>query len=824
MTPAELRGRRRALGLTQANLAAVLDVSANTVARWERGELRVGRPGRVARCLEQLERRPAEPALDPRAPFTAAPMKVSRSVTTPAGQVERPAAVPGELSSFVGRELELRHVRRLLESTRLLTLTGTGGVGKTRLALALLQEVKTDSRAAPVFVDLAPLTDPALVPQTVASAVGAREQPGRSLVATLIDVIHRRRLLVVLDNCEHLVYACAALADELLPACPNLRLLTTSREPFGLAGETVWRVPSLLRPEPEMAPDHIERTEAVRLFVERARAVLPELDLQERNLRAVADICRRLDGIPLALELAAAHVPMLSLEQLAARLEDALGLLTSGGRLAPARQQTVRATLDWSYRLLTLEAGSEAPRARDRHAVYFLAMVEQTEPELFGQGHLVAQARLEREHDNCRAALGWLAQRAETEAAQRLAGALGRFWFYRGYLTESAVWMERVLALPDGARRTAGRAKCLWGCVGVSLSRADYVAVEQLGQEARALWHEVGNVGEEGFALFGLGFVARLRGDFPRARALLEEGLGLCRTGHHGAGETNCLWSLAELASGLGDDREARVWAEAALARATEVGWTIGVAVARRVLGAVHARRGEYGAAAVLLEASLTEARALGARWWIAETLAQLGQLALTQGNPGLAAMRFGESLALARDLADRAGIVRALEGIAQLAVLRRAPRQALQLAAAAAALRETMRAPLAATDRLQLERRLAPARRTLGEPAAEAACAEGGAVPVQQAIDLALVHAQPESPARSAATGCSRLTERELTVTRLVAQGLTNRQIAEHLVIAEGTAERHVGNILAKLDMSTRSQIAAWAVGLAVLQRAPNS
>jgi predicted ATPase/DNA-binding XRE family transcriptional regulator len=638
LSPDELRRRRRALSLTQADLAAVLDVSANTVARWERGELHVGRPGRVVRCLERLERRSSRPAADPRPSPTPAPMKASRSGTRHAWPSPLPHAPPGELSSFVGRELELRHVRRLLESTRLLTLTGAGGVGKTRLARMLLQEVSTANRAGLVCVDLAPLADPALVPQTVATALGIREQPGRPLLATLIDVIHRKPLLVVLDNCDHLVHACAALAEELLRACPNLRLLATSREPFGLAGETVWRVPSLLLPEPQMAPDHIERTEAVRLFVERARAVLPTLELHEQNVRVVGGICRRLDGIPLALELAAAQVPLLSLEQLAARLDDALGLLTRGGRLAPARQQTVRATLDWSYRLLTaaeqrlldrlavfaggwtleaaeaiagvdrgqpgevlrllghlvdkslvvverdpdglvryrlletvrqyalerLMASREAPRARGRHAAYFLALVEQTELELFGHGYLVAQARLEREHDNCRAALCWLVERAETEAAQRLAGALGRFWFYRGYLTESAAWMERVLALPNGDRRPAGRAKCLWGCAVVSLSRADYATAERLGQAARALWHEVGNTGEEGFALFLLGFVARLRGDFAAARPLLEQGLGLCRAGGHGAGEANCLWSLAELASDLGDTRAARVWAEAA--------------------------------------------------------------------------------------------------------------------------------------------------------------------------------------------------------------------------------------------------------------------
>jgi non-specific serine/threonine protein kinase len=240
------------------------------------------------------------------------------------------------------------------------------------------------------------------------------------------------------------------------------------------------------------------------------------------------------------------------------------------------------------------------------------------------------------------------------------------------------------------------------------------------------------------------------------------------------------------------------------------------------VLGALHARHGEHGAAAALLEASLADARALGARWWIAETLAQLGQLALRQADPGLAARYFGESLALARDLADRAGVARALEGIAQLTVVRRGPRQALQLAAAAAALRESIRAPLAPADGVQLELGLAAARRSLDESAAGAAWAEGRGLEPREAIELALAQAQPDAPARFGRTRHGTLTERELAVARLVAEGLTNRQIAEQLVIAEGTAERHVGNILSKLDMTTRAQVAAWAVGTGLVQQAP--
>jgi len=714
------------------------------------------------------------------------------------------------------------------------------------------------------------------------------------LLATLVDVLQGKELLLVLDNCEHLIDACASLGYELLPTCPDLRILATSREPLGIAGETVWRVTALSLPEPETPSERVGRAAAVRLFIERARSVLPGFELSEQNAGVVADVCRRLDGIPLALELAAAHAPLLSAEQVAARLGDALGLLTRGGRLAPARQQTVRATLDWSYGLLakpeqilfdhlavfaggwTLEAAEavagadgiepgdvlpllgqlvdkslvvvepgpaglvryrllevlrqyglerlaargHVPSVQDRHAAFFLTLAEQTEPELFGRGGLAAQARLERDHDNCRAALRWLVAHADTGRAQRLAGALGRFWFFRGYLSEGETWTERVLALPGGDRPTAGRAKTLYGAAGVALARGDYAAVERTALEARDLWRRLGNRAEEGFALFLLGHAAQRLGASRAARTFLEAGLALSRATRQGAAEANCLWALAEVAFDQGDDREARAWAQAALARATEAGWTVGISVARRVLGALSLRQGDYPAATALLEASLADARELGARWWIAETLAPLGQLALEQGDAGQARAHIAVSLTLARELADRASMARALEGLAQLGVVQGMPHRALQLAGAAAALRDSIRAPTAPVERSRLERRLTPARRALGERAAQAAWAEGRALPLQQAVALALAGAPSDSAERFAKRGRSVLTAREQEVARLVACGLTNRQIAEQLFIAEGTAERHVGNIFAKLDVHARSQIAAWTVKQRLLRQ----
>ena len=262
------------------------------------------------------------------------PLRVSKVVVS--------QRLPVQLTSFVGRDTELAQLRELLTQNRLLTLTGAGGAGKTRLAIQLAGHLDGEFGDGVWYVDLAPITDPELVPLTVARAFGLPDQPGRSTMDTLTRFIADRQMLVVLDNCEHLLDASAELVAELLAACPGLGLLATSREPIGVAGEVSWRVPSLSLAD-----------EAVELFRERARHARPDFAVNDDNAAAVAEICRRLDGLPLAIELAAARVRALSLSEILDSLHDRFRLLTGGARTAVRRQQTLRASVDWSHALLT---------------------------------------------------------------------------------------------------------------------------------------------------------------------------------------------------------------------------------------------------------------------------------------------------------------------------------------------------------------------------------------------------------------------------------------------------------------------------------------
>ncbi len=263
--------------------------------------------------------------------------------------------LPVQLTSFVGREREMTEVKRLLPTARLLTLTGTGGAGKTRLALHVAADVLEEFPNGVWLVELAALSDPALVPHTIASALRIREASGSPMLATLLDYLQYKKLLLMLDNCEHLIEACAHLAEAMLRACPDLRILATSREPLGVPGELAWRVPSLSLPEPGWlpSPETLMKYGAVRLFIERAAVGQPTFTLTPQNSVPVATVVQRLDGIPLAIELAAARVQGLSVEQIARRLDDLFRLLTRGSRTSPPRHQTLQGVLDWSYHLLS---------------------------------------------------------------------------------------------------------------------------------------------------------------------------------------------------------------------------------------------------------------------------------------------------------------------------------------------------------------------------------------------------------------------------------------------------------------------------------------
>jgi tetratricopeptide (TPR) repeat protein len=392
------------------------------------------------------------------------------------------------------------------------------------------------------------------------------------------------------------------------------------------------------------------------------------------------------------------------------------------------------------YRQERLIDRGDADVLADRHAQFYVTLAERAEPEFYSHAALTALSRLEQEHDNCRKALRWLVDRLDAEDTQRLAGAMGRFWFFRGYVAESSAWLKQALALPGGDRPTAGRAKCLYGLGSLALSQGDFEAMERAMQEALALWRALGNACEEGFTLFSLGLASRLRADYPSARVLLEAGVEVSRAADCGAAETNNLFALAELAYEEGNDVEARERAEAALARASGLEWTRAAAAARTVLGRVSWRQGDTTTALALLEGSLADLRELGPRFlWVVQTLTDLGELAIEQGDLSQAHARLAESLVTTAELRDRFGTARNLDGFAQLAAANGQARVSLRLAGAAATLREAIGVPRTPTNSAALEHCLKSARAALGDDTADVAWADGAALTLDQAVDYAL-------------------------------------------------------------------------------------
>lgn len=643
----------------------------------------------------------------------------------------QPNNLPQQLTSFIGREREMAEVKRLLTTTRLLTLTGAGGCGKTRLALQVAADLLEEYPDGVWFVDLAPLSDPALVPQSVASALGVREEPGHPLGDTLTAYLGPKSLLFVLDNCEHLVSACAHLCDSLLRACANLRILATSREVLGIGGETTWRLPSLASPDPEHLPslERLTQYEAVRLFIDRAVAVLPTFTATNQNAPAVAQVCHRLDGIPLAIELAAARVKVLSVEQINARLEDRFRLLTGGSRTALPRQQTLRAAVDWGYELLsekeqklwqrlsvfaggwTLEAAEavcagegieqtevldllaqlvdkslvlvdetaregmryrlletirqygrerlaesgDAESVRRKHALFCVVFAEKAEDRLTGPEVRTWLDWFEAEHDNIRGALKW-ALEGDAEIALRLAGAMWKFWDWRGYVEEGRKWLEAVLASSDSLARTVKRAKTLRGAGWLASQQGDYAfATTKLAESLeieREVEHRPGIVS----SLNALGFVEDQQGDSVSARQGLEEALAIGRKLGDKvavAASLNCLGALALV---RGDHTATRAFYQESLAIDREVGHKLGLGICLHNLAQVATQEGKYALARSLLEEGLAIARELGNKAGIAWCLGSLGRVAMEDGDYALARSRLQESLAVHQELGNRRG------------------------------------------------------------------------------------------------------------------------------------------------------------------------
>jgi predicted ATPase/class 3 adenylate cyclase len=620
----------------------------------------------------------------------------------------RPNNLPLQVTSFVGRERELAEVTRRLvgepPGPRLVTLTGPGGTGKTRLALQAAADVLDAHPDGVWLVELAALADPAIVPQTVAAAVGVREAPGRPVLATLTDALKPRRLLLVLDNCEHLLDACARLADALLRACPHLRLLCTSREALGIAGEAAWRVPSLPVPAdggaapPAPGAAGLAGYAAVRLFAERAAAVRPGFALTADNAAAVAQVCARLDGIPLAIELAAARVRVLPPPQLLARLDDRFRLLTGGSRTALERHQTLQATVDWSYALLTepertlfarlaafaggwtLEAAETVgadPDDADGDGIAAGAVLDLL-TRLADKSLVVADEQpdgtaryrlLETLRHYARQKLA--ARGAAVDALRRRHAA-----HYLALAEEAAphltgpqqlAWLERLAAEQDNLR-AALRWSLDDGAAAAGLRLA--VALDQFWflrrhvAEGRAWLAELlaapgaaARDAPRARALVAAGRLAMLAGDAPQGRALLGEGLTLARAAGEAAVAALALASLGWVSRARGDYAAARPLFEEALAIFRRLGDRWGVAEMLSSLGRLTHWQGDSAAAHALCEEALATGRRLGDRREIAQALEGLGEVASTTGDPAAARGLLDESLAGFRELGDQTGV-----------------------------------------------------------------------------------------------------------------------------------------------------------------------
>ena len=799
--------------------------------------------------------------------------------------------LPAARSSFVGREREMLEIKRGLAMTRLLTLTGAGGSGKTRLALEVAKDLAGAYPNGVWLVDLAGLAESALVPQKVATILGVEERSDEPPTDTLAEALRAKEMLLVLDNCEHVVEAVAHLVDLLLDSCPRLRVVATSREALRVSGEVRWPVPPLSVPQlrRRLTVEDLERSESARLFVERASNRRPQFALKPENVGPVARICRRLEGVPLAIELAAARVGTLSVEQISKRLGNSLELLSDGGRTAAPRQRTLKGTLDWSldllaeperllfgrlsvfaggwtlqaaeavgagrgievgevldllsglvekslvvanptagdearYRLLEpirqyalkkLEGSGEVATVRRGHASFFLALAEKAEPELRGPQTTAWLGRLETEHDNLRTALSWSLEGGDPRLGLRLTAAMWLYWRTRGYLSEASRWLEEALA-EDAAVDPAARAGALRGLGYVLRERNDFRRSEACFDEALALYEALGNEQRVADCLASLGWVAQFQGDAARTPTFFERSLATARRSGNQAVVPSVLNGMAFIAREGGDFGRAQELWEQALAVARRQGDLFEAATILKNMGYTELARGNHERSKALLEEALVLYRRIGNKYGETDCLAVLGTAATLQGDPQRAKALLQESLVFYAESGLKADTAESLEGLAETAGALGEYARAARLWGAAEGLRETFDLPWTVAERMLYEPRLAAARTRLTTAAWQAAFAEGQAMTSQETVEYALSGEEPTTLTRQAPdqpvayAHLPSLTRREREVAVLVAQGLTNRQIAEELFISERTVDNHVSNILKKGGFRSRQQVTA--------------
>jgi predicted ATPase/DNA-binding CsgD family transcriptional regulator len=730
----------------------------------------------------------------------------------------QPNNLPAQLTSFVGRHAELADVVVLISSARLVTVTGAAGCGKTRLALHAASAVLPDFPDGVWLVELSRVNDAAFVGQAVATVLGVREEPGGSIGDSLASHLKGKGTLLVLDGCEHVVEATAAVADDLLRRCPELHLLVTSREALRVAGEAVWRIPSLMP------------SDAAALFLDRARLADSTFHLDVDQAPMADLVCRRLDGIPLAIELAAARVHVMSVQQILERLEDRFRLLTGGSRTALPRHQTLRAAVDWSYqhldeleallfRRLSVFSGDFAvdsleavccdervpagevidllTRLADKSLVvpeagsgdrfrYRLLetlseygrerLAESGEADVFWRRHAdhfvqlaeaASEERITEEQSNLTAALEFL--RAGGDAAGlRLAVALVGYWDSAGHVNEGRERLEALLTAVAGEPDV--RAKALDGAGWLALRQADMAGARTLFAAARSLLQSRGDSEEMARTLSNLAIACIFSGELDEAREHLEESLRVGQRAGAKRSVAGTLWVLGLVAYFAGALNEAEERATESLRLSEEIG-------DRKLAGFLQAA---------------------------------LGVIDLERGRFVQARGRLEKGLDVSVEIGDRMNTALILEALCRLTAATSAWTVALKLGGAAAAVRELAGARSIPIWQDRVEAAIDEARRMLGPEAADLALGQGRSLGFAEAVSLAQQVAARPTQQDVAPMG---LTRRELEIAVMVAQGMSNRDMADRLVIAQRTVEGHVENIRSKLGFHSRTQIAAWAV-----------
>jgi non-specific serine/threonine protein kinase len=812
-----------------------------------------------------------------------------RSLGLVATQTKLFSNLPAQVSSFIGRDGELAEVRALVGGSRLVTLTGAGGAGKTRLGLQVAAGLADGSREGVWFADLAPLGDPDLVAVTVADVLGVRQEPGRPAPEAVVEAVGGRSLLLLLDNCEHVLDACAKLADALLHNCPNVTLLATSREPLGIDGERVYRVPSMGVPADGDDAGAIRASEAVRLLADRAAAQGVPLAGDEPAAQLAGRICRRLDGIPLALELAAARLRVMPAAELEARLDERFALLTGGSRAGLPRQQTLRAMVDWSWQLLNgaeravlarlsvfaggfglaaaeaVAAGPDVPTGevlehlgalvdkslvqfggtgsdparyrlldtvrqytvgqldaqgpaaagvpRTAHRDYYLALAEAAAPQLVGPDQAAWLDRLDAELGNLRAAIAFSLTQPDPEPGLRLAASLRVYWRARGHAAEGADALRTLLDAPGAQEATLPRARALAAAGNLLQQLGSYAPAEDYCQEALAIARAAGDDYLVGELLYVRAWILLRQGQRGAALPLIESGLGLARRLGEPHLTANLLTARAHATYAAGDPAGAARDAAEALPLFRQAGDRQHVGTMLGNLGNYELSAGDLDAARRHLAEALDIFRELNHRDGIAYQTLNLGLAEYLGGSPGAAGALFAESLDLTWRTGMKALAAYALIGLAMAGRSGGNPGWSARLHGAAdqaladlGRVLEPLEARLADVDRQRL-------RAAMGAEAFDDEYAAGRTLdPAQVVAALGRAGAATGRDAGSA-EAASMLTPRELDVLKLVAQGLSNPEIAQRLVLSEHTVHRHLANILRKLGLSTRAAAAAWGV-----------